>query len=75
MKPQSGAAFRTRIFLLCVLLIAAGCTTHRTILVNSRGDMLSCETSGHGFFGAISVRNQHQQCIAEAEKRGYEVKN
>jgi hypothetical protein len=43
--------------------------------VNSQGDLLTCETSGSGFFGAVSVRNQQQQCIADAEKRGYRVKN
>jgi hypothetical protein len=60
---------------LCLALTLAGCATERTVLVNNQGDLLTCETSGSGFFGAISVRNQQQQCIAEAEKRGYRVKN
>jgi hypothetical protein len=59
----------------CVALTLAGCATERTVLVNSQGDLLTCETSGSGFFGAISVRNQQQQCVADAEKRGYRVKN
>jgi hypothetical protein len=52
-----------------------GCATERTVLVNSQGDLLTCETSGSGFFGAISVRNQQKQCISDAETRGYRVKN
>jgi hypothetical protein len=58
-----------------LISIVAGCATERTILVNNQGDLLTCETSGSGFFGAISVRNQQQQCIADAEKRGYRVKH
>ena len=63
------------ILLVVFLSILAGCATERTVLVNNQGDFLTCETSGSGFFGAISVRNQQQQCIADAEKRGYRVKN
>lgn len=69
------AAMVQKIALLCVLAIAAGCAAERTVLVNSHGDLLTCETSGSGFFGAVSVANQQQQCIADAEKRGYRVKN
>ena len=63
------------IFLLAVTFSLASCATERTVLVNSQGDLLTCETSGSGFFGAISVRNQQQQCISDAETRGYRVKN
>jgi hypothetical protein len=42
--------------------------------MNNQGDELACETSGAGFFGAVSVHNQQQQCIADAEKRGYRLK-
>jgi hypothetical protein len=64
-----------QVILLCFFTILAGCATERTMLVNSQGDLLTCETSGFGFFGAVSVGNQQQQCIADAEKRGYRVKN
>jgi hypothetical protein len=65
-----------RLTLLLVLaLTLAACATERTVLVNSQGDLLTCETSGSGFFGAISVRNQQKQCISDAETRGYRVQN
>ena len=63
------------ILLLALTLILGGYATERTVLVNSQGDLLTCETSGSGFFGAISVRNQQKQCISDAETRGYRVKN
>ena len=62
------------IIALFTFTILAGCATERTVLVNSQGDLLTCETSGFGFFGAILVGNQQQQCIADAEKRGYRLK-
>lgn len=71
MKPERHTRGAIKILCLCALLISSGCATRRTLLINSKGDVLSCETSGYGFFGAISVRNQHQECVAEAEKRGY----
>lgn len=63
-----------RILLFCIVLALAGCATDRAVLVNDQGDQLTCETSGAGFFGSVSVHNQHEKCIAEAEKRGYRLK-
>ena len=63
-----------RIILYSAICLLAGCSTERTVMINSQGDEVTCETSGTGFFGAISVNHQEQQCIADAEKRGYAVK-
>jgi hypothetical protein len=62
------------IFLLSLTLTLTACATERTVMVNNQGDLLTCETSGSGFFGAISVANQQKQCISDAETRGYRVK-
>ena len=58
------------IILLSVVLFGAGCAAERTVLINNQGDELACETSGAGFFGAVSVHNQQQQCIVEALRSG-----
>jgi hypothetical protein len=63
-----------RILLFSIVLALAGCATERAVLVNSQGEQLTCETSGAGFFGSVSVHNQQEKCIAEAEKRGYRLK-
>lgn len=63
-----------RIIFCSVLCLIAGCAAERTVMVNSRGEEAVCETNGSGFFGAISVSHQQQQCIVDAEKRGYSVK-
>jgi hypothetical protein len=75
LKPIYSALVMRAIFVLTLILTVAACATERTVLVNSQGDLLTCETTGSGFFGAISVRNQQQQCISDAETRGYRVKN
>jgi hypothetical protein len=62
------------LFISFILLSLVGCATERAVLVNSRGEQLTCETSGAGFFGSVSVHNQQAKCIAEAEKRGYRSK-
>jgi hypothetical protein len=64
---------RSALFLVFILAFT-GCTTERAILTNAQGEELTCETRGYGFFGSVSVRNQVQQCIAEAEKRGYRLR-
>jgi hypothetical protein len=61
------------VFLFCVVLALAGCASQRAVLVNAQGEEATCETSGSGFFGAVSVTNQQDKCIAEAEKRGYHL--
>ena len=66
--------FVRRILFSCLVLVLAGCAAERAVLVNSRGEELTCETSGAGFFGSVSVHNQQEKCIADAEKRGYRLK-
>ena len=63
-----------RILLFSISLALAGCATERAVLVNSQGEELTCETSGYGFFGSVSVHNQQEKCIGDAEKRGYRLK-
>lgn len=58
----------------CVALNAAGCISQRAILVNDRGEELTCEISGWGAFPALVASNKQNECIAEAERRGYHVK-
>jgi hypothetical protein len=63
-----------RIIICSAICLLAGCAVERTVMINSRGEEAVCETDGSGLFGAVSVNHQQQQCIAEAEKRGYAVK-
>ena len=63
------------LLLFCLVSTLAGCASQRAVLVNARGEEATCETSGSGFFGVVSVSRQQEICIAEAEKRGYRLKD
>jgi hypothetical protein len=62
------------IFLACVVSTLVGCATEQTVLVNSRGEELTCETEGWGFVGSLATPHKQKECIADAEKRGYRLK-
>ena len=58
----------------CVALSAAGCVSQRAILVNERGEEITCETTGYGAIASMMTSNKQKECIAEAERHGYRVK-
>ena len=62
------------LLLFCVALSAAGCVSQRAILVNERGEEITCETTGYGAIASMMTSNKQKECIAEAEQRGYRVK-
>jgi hypothetical protein len=57
-----------------ILFDVAGCISQRTVLVNERGEETTCEITGWGAFPALVASNKQNECIAEAERRGYHVK-
>jgi hypothetical protein len=62
------------LFLACVVVGLISCVTQRTILVNDRGEELTCEVKGWGFIGSLASQNKQADCVAEAERRGYRLK-
>lgn len=67
------------ITLICALMLLAGCTTPRTMLVNPKtGETAACggNTSSSLQGGAIGYHIQKQrdaECAADLEARGYKV--
>ena len=60
--------------LLFMALSLAGCVSQRAVLVNERGEELTCETTGSGFIASMMVSNKQKECVSDAETRGYRVK-
>jgi hypothetical protein len=58
----------------CMALNVAGCVSQRAVLVNERGEELTCETTGYGFIASMMTSSKQQECIADAERRGYQRK-
>ncbi len=56
------------------VLSLAGCVTQRAVLVNERGEELTCETTASGIFPSLVIGSKQQECISEAEGRGYRLK-
>ncbi len=52
----------------------AGCVTERAVLVNERGEEMTCETTASGIFPSLVISSKQQECISEAERRGYRLK-
>ena len=62
------------LFFVCLVVVLVGCVTQRTILVNDRGEELTCDVKGWGFIGSLASYNKQDECVAEAVKRGYRLK-
>jgi hypothetical protein len=62
-----------KIFIACFFLALAACANRHTVLVNSQGQEMTCDVSGAGLMGAVSTYKTEQDCIADAEKKGYRV--
>ena len=62
------------VLLFFMALSLAGCVSQRAVLVNERGEELTCETTSYGFIASMMVSNTQKECVADAERRGYRVK-
>lgn len=60
--------------LFFITLSLAGCVSQRAVLVNERGEELTCETTGYGFIASMMASNKQKECVSDAETRGYRVK-
>jgi hypothetical protein len=62
------------VLFFCLALTVEGCTMGRAVLVNEQGQEMTCEVTGWGAFPSLVASNKQNECIAEAEKRGYHLK-
>ena len=62
------------VLLFIMVLSLAGCVSQRAVLVNERGEELTCETTGYGFIASMMMSDKQKECVSDAERRGYRVK-
>jgi hypothetical protein len=72
-KRHKLISMRAIVFLFIVTTLL-GCATQRAVLVNSQGEELTCEASGWGFIGSLATVHKQDECVANAEKRGYRLR-
>ena len=59
-----------------ILLLAAallGCTTPRAVLVNDKGEYLTCAATGAGIISGMVAQSRFDDCMADAKAKGYRV--
>ncbi len=59
--------------LVLLPLALAGCGMERAVLVNDRGERITCETRAYGLIPNLVASSQQKECVAEAESRGYRL--
>jgi len=54
-------------------LSASGCVSPRAVLVNDRGEYLTCAASAAGLIGSAVAQNRYEDCVSEAKEKGYRI--
>lgn len=62
------------VLLFSMALTLAGCVSQRAVLVNERGEEITCETTGSGFIASMMASTKQKECVSDGERRGYRVK-
>lgn len=59
---------------LAVLLLLAGCVNPKAVMVSAAGDEVTCQSTGFGIISGTMANNQYQQCVSDAQKHGYRIR-
>ncbi|HXG50641.1 MAG TPA: hypothetical protein VNN77_04435 [candidate division Zixibacteria bacterium] len=62
---------KAMILLLGFLL--AGCGGVRTVMMNKRGEKITCESRGWGLLSTIVADRGYEACISAARQEGYQI--
>lgn len=60
-------------FVSCWLLTLTACVSPRAVLVNPKGEYITCATQSFGVIGSMVAQTQFDNCVADAKSRGYTV--
>ena len=62
----------SRLILLAVCVLS-GCVSPRAVLVNDRGDRITCAATSAGIVGSLVAQSRFDACVAEAKEKGYRI--
>jgi hypothetical protein len=63
-----------RLLKVAPLVLAAlivGCASPRTVLVNEKGEAMTCAGSGAGIIAPLVAHGRHDECVADAMAKGF----
>lgn len=58
---------------LALALMLTGCVSPRAVLENEGGQRVVCQASGFGIISGTMANNRFEECVSEAQMRGYDV--
>lgn len=57
-----------------LLLVALGaCTSPRAVLVNDKGEYITCAGTGAGLIGSMVETSRFERCVEDAKAKGYRI--
>jgi hypothetical protein len=60
---------------LLLVFALAGCASPRAVLVNDRGEHLTCAATSAGLIGSMVAQGRYDSCVAEAKNHGYRIES
>lgn len=66
-----------RVLLICFLLLSiTACVGGHTVLADEEGNEFKCDKIVRfGMLGTIRANKEYDECIEEAQKKGYKIKS
>ena len=62
-----------RAVLLLMVCALSGCASPRAVLVNDKGEHITCAASSAGIIGSMVAQNRYDSCVSDAKEKGYRV--
>jgi len=54
-----------------LLVLLPSCVNLRAVLVNEKGERVTCQATGFGIISGTMANNRYETCVSEAQMRGY----
>jgi hypothetical protein len=71
--PGGEVRYGRRFAALLALALVAACANPRAVLVNDKGEYITCAGSGIGMIGSIAAQSRFENCMDDAKGKGYRV--
>ena len=65
----------SRLLVLLSICTLSGCIAPRAVLVNDKGEYLTCAASAAGIVGGIVAQSRFDSCVSEAKEKGYRIES
>ena len=58
-----------------MLVCLAGCVSPRAVLVNDKGEHITCAATSVGIIGSMVAQSRYENCVSEAKEKGYRIES